>query len=56
MYGPCIAHSFGKGYFMNLKYIARRGILLESVQASSGRDEMYLPFCRYFLSMFTQVV
>ena len=30
---------------LNLKYIARRDILLESAQTSSSRAEIYLPFC-----------
>lgn len=48
MHGPYIVHSFDEGFFLNLKHIAKRGILLESAQTSSGRAEIYLPFCPHF--------
>ena len=48
MHGPYIANSFGKQFFTNLKYIARNGLLLENAKTSSGRAEIYLPYCPHF--------
>ena len=48
MFGPYVAQHFGKQFFTNLKSIARMGVLLEECQTSTGRAEIYLPFCPHF--------
>ena len=48
MHNPYVAHSFGNQFFVNLKYIARMGILPENTKTSSRRANIYLPYCPYF--------
>ena len=48
MFGPYVSDCFGLRFFTNLKWIARMDVLLDNCLTSSGRGEIYLPFCPHF--------
>ena len=48
MHGPYIENCFGPQFFINLKHIARNGVLFANAKTASGMAQIYLPFCPHF--------